>query len=33
MSDLRAAEDILKTLVAFDTVSDTPNIALIEWVE
>lgn len=33
MSTTRAAEDILKTLVAFDTTSSDSNMALIEWVE
>ncbi|PZP83864.1 MAG: acetylornithine deacetylase [Azospirillum brasilense] len=33
MSTTRAAEEILKTLVAFDTTSSDSNMALIEWVE
>ena len=33
MNTTRAAEDILKTLVAFDTTSSDSNVALIAWVE
>jgi len=33
MPDFAAAADILKTLVAFDTTSRRPNLALIEWIE
>lgn len=33
MSTARAAEDILKTLVGFDTVSSGSNLAMMQWIE